>query len=212
VALVLQRSLLLVGMVSIALGVGAGPALAGSGDEKSVAEAAIAELSASMPATMFPVQGGGLYAEDEVCDGIRAADALAVDGETVEQAYGGEPGGAYARITILGTKKDAKRFFKLNTNDDAEACFVATTELGLSPISGGATASADLEQGKVDGVKGSKLLEGQIALGDLVTIEYRPTVRRGNVVIQANSGEFEESAEGIGDIMQAWFVETSDQF
>ncbi len=188
------------------------PVLAGEADERTVAEGAIADLTASMPPTMVPVQGGGMYAPGPECDGVRSADALAAEGETVEQAYGGEPGGAFARITILDSKQDAKRYFKLITNDDAEACVVATTELGMSPISGGAPASADLERGKVRRVKGSVLLDGTITLGEIVSHEHRPTVRRDNVVIQANAGELGTSAAGLGEIVQAWFVETARRF
>jgi hypothetical protein len=206
------RLLLMVFVVSLAPGIGGGTALAGEDSALASAEAAIAELTASMPSTMVPVQGGGQYAESAACDGVRSADALAAKGEAVEQAYGGTPGGAYARIVILDTKKDAKRFFKLITNDDAEACIVATTEVGLSPLSGGAAASADLERGTVEGVKGAVLLEGTITLGGLVSLEYRPTVRRGKVVIQAGAGEFGASAAGIDAVMQAWFVETADRF
>jgi len=200
-------------VASLAVGIGSGAAVAGgrSDDTLAAAEAAIADLTATMPASMVPVQGGGLYADGPECDGAKAADALAAEADEVDQAYGGAPGGAYARIAILDTKKDARRFFKLITNDDAEACIVATTEVGLGPLSGGAPASAELERGKVEGVKGSVLLEGTITLGDLVSLEYRPTVRRGKVVIQAGSGEFGASAAGIDAIMQSWFVQTADE-
>jgi hypothetical protein len=202
-------------VVSLAVGVGtigSEVAVAGGGRfDLTAAETAIADLTATMPATMVPVQGGGLYADVPECDGAREADALAAAAEEVDQAYGGEPGGAYARITILDKKKDAKRFFKLLTNDDAQTCIVATTEVGLGALSGGAAASANLERGRVKGVKKSVLLEGTIAVGELESLEFRQAVRRGKVVIQANAGEFAASVAGIDAIMQAWFVETADQ-
>lgn len=206
-----RRVLVLAG--SMALALGAGSVAAARGGSPSVrAEDAIAELTTSLPGTMIPVQGGGLLADDPACDVIRESDTLAETGEDVQQAYGGEPGGAVARIVILDSKKDAKRFFKLVTGDDAETCRIATSEVGLAPISGGSSASGDLERGKVAGVKKSVLLDGTISVGDLMIVEQDAAVRRGAVVIEAESGEFAEAGAGLGDTMTAWFRETAKKF
>ena len=160
----------------------------------------------------MPVQGGGQYAEVPECEGAMQADALAAEADEVLQAYGGEAGGGTGRIVVFGSKKDAKRFFKLVTSDDAEACTVATNEVGLAPLSGGAAASADLERGKLAGVKKSATLEGTITVGDLVIAETDVAVRRGEVVIVDGIGEFAGADAGLAGIVTEWVKATAERF
>jgi hypothetical protein len=208
-----RRILAVVGSFVVVAGaanpVGAGGA--GAGDKVAVAEEAIAELTASLPG-LSPVQGGGQTAAVPECDGAKEADALAAGADEVLQAYGGQSGGGVGRIVVFAAKKDAKRFFKLVTNDDAAACIVATNEAGLAPLTGGAPASADLARGKLRGVKRSATLEGTITIGPLSILDTHVAVQRGKVVIVGGTGESDGAGAGLGGIITEWVKTTAERF
>ena len=183
----------------------------GAAGDISTAEEAIDALTALLP-ELTPVTGGGQLADVPECDGVAAADALASEAGGLLQSYGGESGGGSGQIVVFGSKKSAKRFFKLGTNADAEACTVATTEVGLAPLSGGAPAAPDLTRGRLAGVKGSATLRGTITLGDLEILETEAVVRRGTVVIRGNMGEFATAGAGLEAIITDWVKSTAKQF
>ncbi len=194
------------------MGIGGSVASAASGEDRlATAEASIEELTAALPGVV-PVQGGGQHADVPACDVVAKRDALAAEGTEFLQAYGGEPGGAVARIVVLDSKKTAKRLFKLVTSDDAEGCTLASIEAGMAPALGGATAVADLASGRLDGLKKSFALEGTITLGDLKIQETDVAVWRGPVVIQGNVGAFGDEGPALTAAMADWLRTTAGRF
>ena len=177
----------------------------------ATAQAAIDSLTASLPG-LVPVTGGGQVADVPECDVARTADALAIEAGGLLQSYGGEAGGGSGQIAVFDSKKLAKRFFKLVTSDDDEVCSVATAEVGLTPFSGGASATADLSRGKLRGVRGSVTLVGTITLGALEILQTDAVVRRGPVVIRGNMGEFATAGAGLDAIITDWVKSTAKQF
>ena len=199
------------GSFVVVLGAASPVAAGDDGGKVAIAEAAIGELTASLPG-LFPVQGGGQYAPVPECDVILQAEDLAAAGDEVLQAYGGESGGGSGWIVVLDSKKDAKRFFKLVNSDDAVACVIATNEVGLAPLTGGAAASGDLERGKLSGVKKSATREGTITVGELVFSEARATVQRGNVVIFGGISVPAGSDVGLSGIVTEWVKATAKKY
>ena len=153
--------------------------------------------------------GGGQSAAVPECDGARAADALSTEAGGLLQNYGGSGGGASGWIVVFDSKRTAKRFFKLVTNSDAQACTVATNG---ALARGGGTTSADLRRGRLRGVKGSITLRGSITVGDLVIQETEATVRRGKVVIRGLVGALGTPTGDPASIVDDWVKATAEQF
>lgn len=177
------------------------------GDDLATAQEAIDALTASLPG-LTPVTGGGQVAPGPECDGAREADALAMEAGGLLQSYGGPGGGGTGQIVVFDSKRTAKRLFKLLTNDDAQACTVATT----AAFSGGEAPTADLSRGRLSGVRGAVTVRGTITVGALEIEQTEAAVRRGTVVIRGVVGELPTSTTPLGPVFDDWVKETAEQF
>ena len=187
-----------------------GARVVGGGDP-AAAQAAIDELTSALPG-FTAVPGNAPPADVPECAGAVEADAaVAAAGGTV-QAYGGAAGGVVAQIVTFDSKRKAKRLFKLLTNDDAEACVVASNEAGLAPASGGARAVADLTRGKLAGVKKSATLVGTITIGQLAISVSDAVVLRGKTVIKGVVGATGETAAELAATVNDWVKATAKKF